>query len=203
MLNKICEPEDMPTARQFRYWLTVNDGLAVSYARARLSWADTWAEKVMDITFNPEGAIDGQGNLVLDHATIALLKLQTDNVKWLVGKWAPRTYGDKPQELPTEPVQQLQRLETVIIEAPESRLMERIRELEAQLGIKARDEAPRQLTWDPGPLPSRLHGEIVVRIVGLIKSRVPAADQRPPEVVLDELIGVIDRALIAEYGAVS
>jgi hypothetical protein len=71
----------------------------------------------MDISFNPQGAIDGSGNLIIDHATIALLKLQTDNAKWLVGKWASRTYGDKPAELPTEPATCVVKIERVIVTA--------------------------------------------------------------------------------------
>ena len=35
-------------------------------------------------------------------------------------------------------------------------------------------------------LPSRMDGEIVARLVGVIKSRIPQADERPAESVLDE-----------------
>jgi hypothetical protein len=34
----------------------------------------------------------------------------------------------------------------------------------------------------------------------MIKERVPRADQRSPDALLDEVMGVIDRALVAEYG---
>jgi hypothetical protein len=50
------------------------------------------------MSFNPDGAIDSTGNPSLDHAMVALVRIQTDNIKWLVGKYAPRTYGDKPTE---------------------------------------------------------------------------------------------------------
>jgi hypothetical protein len=181
LLSKICVDGHLPTARQFRYWLTINERLATAYARARLSWADTWAERIMDISFNPQGGvIDASGNPVLDHATIALLKLQTDNAKWLVGKWAPRTYGDRPQE-----------------DAGDSK----------QLTItwEARDPLPpppppKQIAFDPGPLPSRMDGEIVTQLVRLIKDNVPRAADREPMTVLSEVMSVIERALIAEYG---
>jgi hypothetical protein len=203
MLTKICTDEDMPARMQFYNWMTSRPALVSAYARARLAWADWWAEKVLILSLDGSGDIylDEAGKSVVDHANVQRARLQVDTIKWLVGKYAPRTYGEKPAELPTEAPQQLQRLERVIIE-PEGRLLQRIRELEAQLGIQERDEAPRQLTFDPGPFPTRLHGDIAVRIVGLVKARVPDADQRPPEAVLDELMGVIDRALIAQYGEV-
>jgi len=210
MLTKVCTEEGMPDRLTFYRWMIARPPLANAYARARLMWADWWAERVLQLSLDGSGDIylDEAGKSVVDHANVQRARLQADTIKWLVGKYAPRVYGEKSTlelEVPAEPVQQIQRLERVIVDAPnsDSRLAERIRELEAQLGIGAEpteSRAPRQLTWDPSPMPTRLHGEIVVRLVGLIKSRVPAADQRPPEAVLDELFDVIDRALVAEYG---
>src|SRR4029077_17680816 len=42
--------------------------------------------------------IDGAGKAMLDHANVQRSRLQCDQIKWMVGKYAPRTYGDKPQE---------------------------------------------------------------------------------------------------------
>jgi hypothetical protein len=209
MLTRICTEEGMPDRLTFYRWMIARPPLANAYARARLMWADFWAEKVLLLSLDGSGDIylDESGKSVVDHANVQRARLQADTIKWLVGKYAPRVYGEKSTlelEVPAAPLQPILRIERVIVGAPDSRLAERIKELEAQLGIGAEppeSKAPRQLTWDPAPMPTRLHGEIVVRLVGLIKSRVPAADQRPPEAVLDELFGIIDRALIAEYGA--
>jgi hypothetical protein len=102
MLNEICADENMPTRRQFRHWLTVNDALATSYARARLMWADWHAETVMSLAIDPKGNfIDENGNrLPLTHEEVGARRLHIDTVKWLVGKWAPRAYGDKPEPEP-------------------------------------------------------------------------------------------------------
>jgi hypothetical protein len=82
-------------------------------------------------------------------------------------------------------------------------LRRRIKELEARLGIGADGEPlpPRLLTYDPGPLPSRLDGEIVLKLVNVIKANVPNADQRDPEAVLDEVLHECAKALQAKYGA--
>jgi hypothetical protein len=70
--------------------------LKEAHARASLAWADYWAEKVMTISLDRTGDIFiEEGKAVADHARIQRDKLITDNAKWLVGKYAPRTYGDK------------------------------------------------------------------------------------------------------------
>ncbi len=37
---------------------------------------------------------------------------------------------------------------------------------------------PKQLTYDPGPLPSRTEGQILYSVAQAIKRNVPKADQR-------------------------
>ena len=59
---------------------------------------------------------------------------------------------------------------------------------------------PKLLTFDPGPLPSRMDGEITLRLVRLIKDNVPNADQRDPNTVLDEVLDECAKALQAKYG---
>jgi hypothetical protein len=49
-------------------------------------------------------------------------------------------------------------------------------------------------------LPSRIEGEIVLKLVDVIKQNVPRADQRPPEEVLDEVLAECAKALQAKYG---
>jgi hypothetical protein len=51
------------------------------------------------------------------------------------------------------------------------------------------------------PSPSRMDGEIVTRLVDMIKAKVPQADQRDPLSVLDEVMSIIGEALGERYGA--
>jgi hypothetical protein len=95
-------------------------------------------------------------------------------------KLAPRKYGDKPLE-----------------EAPSTGGL-KISWIERKI-IDPQQLPPKQLTFDPGPLPTSMDGEIVTRLVQLIKDRVPRADQRPPEEVREEVMAVCERALRAEY----
>jgi hypothetical protein len=182
MLTKICQEDGMPAWQAYYRWLDGRPELKEAHARARLAWADYWAERVMAISLDRAGDIFIEdGKAVADHARIQRDKLITDNIKWLVGKYAPRTYGDKPQE-----------------DAGDSK----------QLTItwEARDPLPpppppKQIAYDPGPLPKSLDPEVLVKMVGLIKRHVPRASDRDPATVLNEVLSVIERALIAEYGA--
>jgi hypothetical protein len=183
MMTKICESEHLPTARQFRHWLTVHEHLTSAYARARLTWADTWAERVMDISFNPQGAIDGNGNLVLDHAAIALLRLQTDNAKWLVGKWAPRTYGEKLAELPAAPdtEKRITKIERVIVGKPEP----------------AEAPEPQRLIAYQQPEP----GDLSPAQWGTLRQLLDTIDRTVGARDPDEVFAVIKAALLSHFGA--
>jgi len=204
MLTKVCEDESMPTKKQFRYWLTTHDELKAAYARARLSWADHWAERVMEISFNPQGmAIDGKGNVILDHATIALLKLQTDNAKWLVGKWAPRTYGDKPADDAPGDSSVAMLMKEIDGRTRTVGRIERIIVKPGDLGTINSDGAPeptsppppRQLEFKPEPPPANLAPEdwaLMREVLALIKRTIPTNDDRPPA----EIFEIIRKALI-------
>jgi hypothetical protein len=187
MLTAICKEEGMPSRLTFYRWMNGREELKNDYARARLAWADFWAERVIEVSFDDAGDFFIEnGKAVADHARVQRARLQTDNIKWLVGKYAPRTYGDRPELPPVDTGNDITRIERVIV------------------GWKDRDPVPvaappAQITYDPGPLPARVDPEILVRLVNMIKERVPRADQRSPNALLDEVMGVIDRALIAEY----
>ncbi|MEZ0061899.1 hypothetical protein ABIF26_007442 [Bradyrhizobium elkanii] len=88
-----------------------------------------------------------------------------------------------------------------IINANDCRaLRRRIVQLEERLGTRsAPPQPPKLITWDPGPLPSRMDGDIVLKLVDVIKQHVPQADQRPPEEVLDEVLAECAKALQAKY----
>src|SRR5262245_5435994 len=106
MLINVCAEDDMPTRDMFYGWMSGRPDLKQAYARARLAWADYWAEKVISISLDDVGDVfidNDTGKAVADHARIQRHRLQADSIKWLVGKYAPRTYGDKPQDDAGEP----------------------------------------------------------------------------------------------------
>lgn len=182
MLIKICQEEEMPPRKTVYTWMTANPTFKEAYARARLAWADWWAERVLAISLDSSGDIfiDEAGKAVIDHANVQRARLQSDNIKWIVGKYAPRTYGDKV-ELPANDAGPLV--------------------ISWESGPPPPPPAPPKLIeFDSGPLPKHLDVEVLTRMVGLIKARVPRAADRDPQEVLSEVMGVIDRALIAEYG---
>ncbi len=156
MLIKICQEDEMPPRKTFYTWMVSRPSLQEAYARARLAWADWWAEKVLAISLDSSGDIfiDDSGKAVIDHANVQRARLQSDNIKWLVGKYAPRTYGDKPaMDGPAEGRQ-------------------------VTISWQAADPKPQptlpQITYDPGPLPKRIDPEIIARFLRMIKDTVPA-----------------------------
>jgi hypothetical protein len=45
MVSIICNDERMPERLVFYRWMNTREDLAHSYARARLAWADHWADR--------------------------------------------------------------------------------------------------------------------------------------------------------------
>jgi hypothetical protein len=182
LLSDIGKDESMPTARQFRHWLTTRPELTEAHTRARRSWADTWAERVMDISFNPKGgAIDADGNVVLDHAFVGLLRLQTDNAKWLVGKYYPRLYGDRPEPGADD----------------SSRIT--ISWLQADpVPIAPEPAPPKQITYQRPSLPADLTDadwSVMLQVLEAIKRVIPSNSDSPPA----EVFEVIRKALLEHF----
>lgn len=192
LLLKICQEPGMPTRAQFYNWLLTRPAMRDRYARARLAWADWHAESVMDMVTDPKGNyIDQNGNrLPLTHEEVGARRLHIDSVKWLVGKWAPRTYGDSP-ELPPEPKERVQAITRTIVQPTTFRF-------ESDIPNEAPAGPPLQLTFDPSPLPERLDELILARVIRAVKDNVPKADQRDPQEILDEVITTIVGALKGE-----
>jgi hypothetical protein len=187
LLMQICREPGMPTRSQFYRWMVSRPAMRDSYARARLAFADWHAESIIALVTDPKGNyIDQNGSrLPLTHEEVGARRLHVESVKWLVGKWAPRTYGDggagqgaidKP-----EPVQGITR--RIIYPKDTSEL----------------PGPPLQLTYDPGPLPDRLDQDILARVIRAVKDNVPKADQRDPREILDEVMTTIVGALKAKY----
>jgi len=155
-------------------------------------------------------------------------RLKVDTLKFLMAKLHPRRYGDRLPETVEEKtgVAELMRaidgktrgpdkIERIILEGvspvygddgsiinadDNAALRARIAELEERLGMReAKPEPPRQITYDPGPLPSRVEGEILHSIAQAIKRNVPKADQRPAEEVISEVMSEFEKVLQAKY----
>jgi hypothetical protein len=84
-LRSICKYEDMPSQRAVYGWLSKRDEFVQQYARAREVQADLLFDEILDIA---DGAKD-------DPIDIQRARLQIDVRKWMVGKLAPKKYGEK------------------------------------------------------------------------------------------------------------
>jgi hypothetical protein len=182
MLTKICQEEGMPPRKTVYTWMGARPAFKDAYARAREEWAEFYEERVLAIAFDDKGDFFIEnGKTVADHARVQRARLQVDTLKWFMMKWAPRRYGEKPAL-----EQQPQELKVSWIVT----------------GVPRADDPPappRQLTYDPGPLPSRLAPEVMRRFWQAVKDIVPHADQRDPNEVMSQVIDVCERALRAEF----
>lgn len=82
-LRAICKDESFPCKTSVFKWLGQHQEFANQYARAREAQMDAMAEEILDIA--DEGEPD-EANW---------LKLRVDTRKWLMGKLAPKKYGDR------------------------------------------------------------------------------------------------------------
>jgi hypothetical protein len=153
-----------------------------------------------------------------DNEWVARSRLKVDTLKFLMAKLHPRRYGDKLPEtveektgvaelmaaidgktrslevswIKREIVQPIHDDGGTLIDSDDpAKLRARIRTLEERLGMReGKPLPPKQLTYDPGPLPSRMGPEVERRFLQMIKGNVPHADQRTPEEVLEEVLRV-------------
>lgn len=98
-LRQICKEAGMPGQRTVYQWLNDKPNFQQQYARAREVQADTLADEILDISNTPElgkktvtkasGIETTEGDMT-EHR-----RLKIDARKWLVGKLAPKKYGDK------------------------------------------------------------------------------------------------------------
>jgi hypothetical protein len=172
---------------------------------------------------------DGKKPARCDNEWVNRSRLKVDTLKFLMAKLHPKRYGDRlpenvAQQTHESALDELMkeidgrtrtvevRWEREIIEpihdddgkiisaSNPSALRARIKELEERLAGKQPEQPPKLLTFDPGPLPSRVDPDILIRMTDLIKAKVPKADQRSPEELLEEVLTICGRALDAEYG---
>jgi hypothetical protein len=88
----------MPDQTTVYDWLMDNNDFAQKYARAREKQAEHYAGEIIeicdetanDIIIDPETGAERT-----NHEVVLRSKLRVDTRKWLMGKLAPKKYGDK------------------------------------------------------------------------------------------------------------
>lgn len=230
VLRAICDNEEMPDRSTVLRWIANDDGKRRRYDSARQACVEYWSDEIIQIATDGsrDTVTDEKGRARCDHEWVARSRLRIDTIKFLMTKINPLKWGDKlPEAAAARQMEidaqnqaaeqnKITRIDRIIL-VPGSAdldvngnplpngataLRKRIAELEAQLAGQGEPakKPPALLTHDPGPLPSRMDRDIASRMVRLIKDYVRHEDQRPPEMVLDEVLSVCRNALLAVYG---
>jgi hypothetical protein len=194
LLTDICKDDDMPTRRSFVHWLETRRVAPDVYARARQSWAEHYAERIIKLAMDPRGNyLDANGNrAILSHEEVAQRRLEIDTFKWLVSKLAPKLYGDKPEPA-AEPEDKIVKITRTIIDSPNR---------DAAVPVAREPGEPLMLMHIPklpapdGPLPATVQG----RLRGILERCVPSDRHANAYALWDEVAGVIEAALTAHYG---
>jgi hypothetical protein len=227
-LRQICRDPEMPDRETVVRWTRNDDGRRRQYDQARRDGTDSLADDLVDIAWDTSNdtTVTERGTPVANHEWIARSRLKSETIRFLLMKLNPRRYGEKlPEAIEAEALemeqqsriaeaQQIDKIELIMIKPGDvmsvngkwvpsdgATLRARIMELEALLaGHNPAPAAPALLTHDPGPLPTRMDQDIAARMVRLIKDYVRKDDQRPSEMVLDEVLTVCRDALLTVYG---
>lgn len=99
-LRKACAEVKIPR-KTFYEWIDADKEKSNQYARACEERADAIADEILDIADESANDLieqdlgDGIVNTVTNHEAIQRSKLRVDARKWLLGKLAPKKYGDK------------------------------------------------------------------------------------------------------------
>lgn len=102
-LRSICEDETMPGKTTVLRWLRQHDEFRNQYARAREDQADAFADEILEIAddgsrdYTTRQDANDDDFPVVDHDHIQRSKLRVETRKWLMGKMAPKKYGDRLQ----------------------------------------------------------------------------------------------------------
>ena len=77
-LRSVCREPGFPAKYTILRWLHLHEDFRAHYARARLEQADTYAERMQEISESTDDP-----------------RLQVDVLKWKVARMHPRSWGDK------------------------------------------------------------------------------------------------------------
>lgn len=101
-LRQVCRDEGMPSQSMVFRWLQADEPFREQYARAREALMDHFADELIDIA--EDGSNDWTeretkaGRIeVVDREVIERSRLRIEARKWLMGKCAPKKYGEKLQ----------------------------------------------------------------------------------------------------------
>lgn len=104
-LREICEDDALPSRETVRKWLRENEGFSGQYAKAREEQAEFYADEIRDIAHDGrndwierENSRTGEVTMVPNQEVVARSRLRVDTLKWLMGKLAPKKYGEKATE---------------------------------------------------------------------------------------------------------
>jgi hypothetical protein len=184
MLAIILKEDGMPSRSYFYAFMDAEPSRKDAYTRARLSWCDYWAEKVMMISLDRSGDIIVEdGKAVADHARIQRDRLITDNAKWLLGKWGRRTYGAGPE-----------------LEAADSRpiSISWIVEPDTPPPVAPEPQPPKQITYQKPEFAADLSDRdwsVMLQVLEAIKRTIPTNSDSPPA----EVFEVIRKALLEHF----
>jgi len=226
-LREICDKDsNLPARRTILRWVKNDDAAKKIYDEAQQDRMHWYADEIVKIAYDTSSdTITGpEGERKCNHEWIARSRLKVDSLKFLMAKLAPRTYGDKLPEVDEqkrmEVTWQGQQIEAqpkltrsiispihdddgnIINASDPDALCKRIAELEEQLAKRdgKSTEPPRQITYDPGPLPQRLNDAIRMRFARMIQDNIADANSRDPEQVLDEVLSACEETLRTKYG---
>jgi hypothetical protein len=102
-LRRICFDQNMPGKTTVMRWLAKFAKFRDQYARAREAQADALFDECLEIAddtsrdFKTKETEDGTAIQVVDHEHISRSKLKVETRKWMVGKLAPKKYGEHQQ----------------------------------------------------------------------------------------------------------
>lgn len=98
-LRSICRDDDMPSVGAFLGWVSKSRELAEQYTRARALCLDAMAEDIIDIADTPQigqkSVSKATGLEITEGDMVEHRRLRIEARKWLMGKMAPKKYGDK------------------------------------------------------------------------------------------------------------
>lgn len=108
-LRGICRDEAMPDQTTVFRWIRLHDEFRQQYAHAREVQADTWADEIVEIAddgsndWMERNGEEDNGGYRVNGEHIQRSKVRIDTRKWLMGKSAPKKYGDRVENVHTGP----------------------------------------------------------------------------------------------------
>lgn len=100
-LTAICKTPGLPVPATVHRWRREDKQFNADYTAARVDQMESWGDEVIEIadddTMDTMDGVDKQGNSiqVANHANVQRDRLRVDTRKFLMGKIAPRIYGDR------------------------------------------------------------------------------------------------------------